>query len=83
VGRRDLRYWCFRFRTEANGGDPATGAPKGLKSKVEDDQHFGGWQQFGVTWDWDDDGRRIVPLRFSLEQTWNTQAWASARDLPE
>jgi len=80
--RRRVRYWFFRFRTEVTGGAPATGAPRGLRAKWEADPYFGGWENFGVTWDLDVEGTRIVPLRHSLEQTWNNEAWANARDLP-
>lgn len=81
--RRKLRYWCFRFHTEATGGASADEAPPGLREEVEAHPHFGGWDQFGVSWDFDpDDHTRIVPLRHSLLEQWNTQAWASARDLP-
>lgn len=82
--RHDVRYWCFRFRTAAEpGGNSAGGAPPGLRKQFEKDPHFGGWENFGMTWDVaTEDPYRIVPLRFTLEQTWNTEAYASARDLP-
>jgi hypothetical protein len=80
--RRELRYWCFRFKQETDGGAPATGAPAGLRAELEADEFFGGWANFGVTWDWDSTGHRVVPLRYSLEQQWNAEAWASARPIP-
>jgi len=82
--RRQIRYWFFRFRTELEpDGASAEGAPEGLKEKYESHPYFGGWDNFGVTWDLDtDDTERIVPLRFSLEQQWNTEIASLARTLP-
>ena len=80
--RRELRYWCFRFKQAADGGASAKGAPRGLRRHIEANEYFGGWESFGVTWDWDDPPERIVPLRHSLESEWNAQAWASAKPLP-
>jgi hypothetical protein len=73
LSRRQVRYWLFRFHTEATGGDRATGAPKGLKREYEKHPHFGGWDQYGVTWDVADDPKVIVPLRYSLLQQWNSE----------
>jgi hypothetical protein len=82
--RRQVRYWLFRFRTAAEGGASAKGAPSGLRERFEDHPHFGGWENYGVTWDVsDDDPSVLVPLRVSLEVQWNTEAMASARELPK
>jgi len=84
MSRHSIRYWFFRFRTEEDGGAPAEGAPPGLKQEYEGNPHFGGWSNFGVTWDVDaTEGGRIVPLRVSLESRWNSEAWANARPMPE
>jgi hypothetical protein len=82
LGRRKLRYWCFRFKQEADGGPSSDDAPLGLRADLEAAEHFGGWENYGVTWDWDSAGDRVVPIRYSLEQTWNAEAWASAKPLP-
>jgi len=82
--RRQVRYWLFRFRTEAEGGASSKGAPRGLRKHYEDHPHFGGWDSFGMTWDISaDDVEVIIPLRYTLEQAWNTEAYANAKDLPE
>jgi len=82
--RREIRYWFFRFKTEMEvGGASATDAPPDLKEHYESHPHFGGWEKFGMTWDLDEkDVEVIVPLRYSLEQEWNRQVAALARDLP-
>lgn len=85
LGRRKMRYWMSRFKREleTDGAVPADEAPAGMKAGWEADPHFGGWENFHITWDVDEeDFTRVVPLRFSLEQQWNTQAWANARELP-
>jgi hypothetical protein len=81
--RRQARYWYFRFRTAAEAGAPAKGAPAGLKKRLEAHPYFGGWEGFGITWDVGDDPFSPVPLRISLEVQWNTEAMASARELPK
>ena len=83
--RRQVRYWCFRFRTASEkGGAPALGAPRGLRKRFEEHAHFGGWENYGITWDVSDtDPFTLVPLRISLEVQWNTEAMASARELPK
>lgn len=82
--RRQVRYWLFRFRTAESGGAPAKGAPAGIRKRFEDHPHFGGWANYGVTWDVSEtDSFVLVPLRTSLEIQWNTEAMASARELPK
>ena len=82
--RREIRYWFFRFRTELESdGASAEGAPEGLREQYENHPHFGGWDNFGVTWDLDsDDVDVIVPLRFSLEQQWNSEIASLAKPFP-
>ena len=80
--RKEIRYWLFRFRTAATGGDPATGAPRGLRKRFEDHPHFVSWESFGMTWDVGDDPWTLVPLKHSLEEQWNTEAMNSARPWP-
>ena len=82
--RREIRYWFFRFKNalEVEGASDE-GAPSGLKEHYEEHPHFGGWENFGVTWDLDpEDVEVIVPLRYSLEQQWNTEIASLARPFP-
>jgi hypothetical protein len=51
LSRREVRYWCFRFQTEIENGTPADDAPKGLKQKLEKQEHFRGWEEFAKSWD--------------------------------
>ena len=48
---RKARYWCFRFKTEAEGGSEASDAPSGFKDYVENLEGFGGWKKFAISWD--------------------------------
>lgn len=49
--RRKIRYWLFRFRTEATGGAPSNGAPADLRAYFEKMDGFRGWKGFAVSWD--------------------------------
>lgn len=81
--RKQIRYWCFRFKTEALGGDKATSAPDGLREYFENDMWFQDWKSFGITWDvLPDDPLKLCPLKKSLETAWNEAALSGARDLP-
>jgi hypothetical protein len=81
--RREIRYWCFRLSTEALGGAPSTGIPDGLKEYFEALPWFSSWENFGITWDVKDDKPlEIIPLKQSLEKSWNAELAHLARDLP-
>lgn len=83
--RRQIRYWFFRFHQQALGEDKSgmDGPPEGFKEEWESHPYFGGWDNFSITWDLADESvDTIVPLRFSLEQQWNTEASKTARELP-
>lgn len=83
--RRKIRYWLFRFATEAGKGAKAKGAPAGLRMHFEENPAFvlaGGWAQFGVKWDVDDAGLSIIALEQSLEEKWNEHLEGAAKDLP-
>lgn len=71
--KRQVRYWCFRFRTETEeDGATADDAPKGLRERFEEMEWFQGWSKFGITWDvHDEDPFRIIPLKISLQDQWN------------
>jgi len=86
-GRRQLRYWCFRFCSEADGGNKATGAPSGLKKAVESLPSFKfcskGWSDFGVRWDWSEESPfEIIPLEESLLDAWHEECRKNAKELP-
>lgn len=86
MSRRQIRYWFFRFKNELDevDGVPADGAPVGLREHYEEHPYFAGWDKFGETWDLsEDDVEQIVPLRYTLEQEWNREVSASARELPK
>jgi len=70
--RRKVRYWCFRFRTEAEEGVDASDAPKGLKEKFEEMEWFQGWSKFGVTWDVHEKFKfQIVPRKSTIHEDWD------------
>lgn len=84
--RRQTRYWFFRLHQAALGEEGASldDVPSGFVEKWENHPYFGGWDKFGVTWDLAPESTdTIVPLRHSLEQEWNREVSASARELPK
>ncbi len=83
LGRRKIRYWCFRLHTESIGAAKADGCPDGLREHFENHMWFPGWKKFGVSWDVSPQNPLdIIPLKKSLESVWNSEAMSSARDLP-
>ena len=81
--RRVVRYWCFRFATEAAGGATAADAPEGLKEHFEALRWFPGWLTFAVKWDVAAaDPLDIRPLRRSLEAAWDDVVKAEAKEIP-
>lgn len=82
LGRRKLRYRLYRIKS----GDPVK--KDGLKAHFESQDEFDGWQNFGVTWDVGDEGKwpdghfAAVPLRESLEATWQRTLLGLAEDPP-
>jgi hypothetical protein len=81
--RKVVRYWCYRMKTEADGGALATGAPTGLRKHFEASEWFkplGGWASFATKWDVDHpDVLTIVPRRKSVWQEWDEKL---VRDVP-
>lgn len=72
LSRRQLRYWCFRYRTEAEGGAPSTGAPRGLREHYESQGAFRGWPEFGGAWDVDQKDPFLAVLRqFTVWEEWD------------
>jgi len=74
--RRKLRYWLFRFRTEAIQSVSSNGAPAGLKEHFERLPDFTNWKEFAVRWDVPQgEPSEIVPLeivlrKFSVWEEW-------------
>lgn len=83
LSRKTIRYWLFRFATEANGGEKAVEAPTGLKEYFEGLTWFQGWKSFGITWDVvNDRPLEIKPLRVGLIEAWDKEAEDLAKELP-
>lgn len=81
----DTRYWCFRFKTETEGGPSADEAPEGIRETYEASAAFGGWAKFGVTWDLmeTEEGEKVItPLKESLWTAWSTECRKNAREVP-
>ena len=71
IGRRKVRYWCFRKRTEAEGGNTAEEAPEDLVKHFENLEDFQGWGKFGVSWDISgDDVAQTYKRQFSVDEEW-------------
>lgn len=69
--KRQARYWCYRFRTEATGGMEASGAPPGFKEYVESLGGFGGWDLFADKWDITGENPFMIVYRLmSVWQEW-------------
>ena|SRR3989344_4561556 len=69
--KRQVRYWCFRFRTEDEGGAKADGAPRGLKNHFEDLEWFSDWKDFSLIWDVKEDSPlEIRRLKENAEDEW-------------
>lgn len=81
--KRQIRYWCFRFKTEADGGARATGAPRGLKKHLEDSDGFEGWKRFAISWDVDEENPLVVvPRNFSVWEDWDRTLRRVVKPLP-
>ena len=90
--RREVRYWLFRFGTEARGDAKANGAPPGLKAHFEeqmDDLNIrflnkkDFWDNFAKKWDVDeDDYWSVVPSKFSVWDEWEAVLRQVAPVLP-
>jgi len=88
--RSNIRYICFRLKTESEGGPKASPTDAGVMSHVaevkehmEPQDGFGGWDKFGITWDVDKISPLVVMRRkTSLETEWNKVVNANARELP-
>jgi len=80
--KRQIRYWCFRFRTEVEGGAPASGAPAGLKKHFEDIEWFSSWKDFSLVWDVKEDSPlEMIRLKENAEEVWRKVIEANAKEL--
>ena len=80
---RQARYWCFRFKSAAEGGAKSTGAPRGFKKYIEELPGFAGWDKFAITWDIAGDNPfKIIPRDFSVWEEWNAVMRRVAKPLP-
>ena len=80
--KRQIRYWCFRFRTEAEGGVSADGAPIGLKEHFEELEWFSEWKDFSLTWDVKEDSPlEMIRLKENAEDEWQKVVEANAKEL--
>lgn len=85
--RRKVRYWLFRKQKELVGGPKATGAPRGLFKRFEEDAVFqlaGGYPAFADNWDLDaSDKFKIVPRDISVQDEWAEHLETAVKDLPD
>src|SRR3990167_7915992 len=80
--KRQIRYWCFRFRTESEGGSLASGAPEGLKIHFESLEWFSSWKEFSLIWDVKEESPlEIIQLKENAEKVWQKTIERSAKVL--
>lgn len=85
-GRKNVRYWLARIRTEVSGGAPAEGVPEGMREQFESMPMFqvaGGWMGYRVNWDVGPEGREMIGLEVSQWEAWHDICFANAKELPE
>lgn len=86
--KRNIRYICFRLKDIADGGAPMTSGglmeySDEVKSHMESQSDFGGWNNFGKTWDVDKKAFLVVVLRTSsIQSEWDKIVADEAQDLP-
>ena len=83
--KKQVRYWCFRFKNEFEGGCDANDAPEGLKEYFETHDYFLGWDKFNGSLGWDvnfNSPLDIVPLKVGGMEAWNKELSKNAIDLP-
>src|SRR3990167_2444990 len=81
--KRQVRYWCFRFRTQYEGGVTADGAPIGLMAHFESLEWFSSWKEFSLTWDVKEDfPLEIKRLKENAEEEWKKVVEKNAKTLP-
>jgi len=86
--RRKLRYWLFRFRTQAIQSVSSNGAPKGMREYFESLPGFTDWRDFAVRWDVPpgDHGQpvplQIISRKFSVWEEWQAEMRQEVRVHP-
>lgn len=88
--RRNIRYIAFRLQTETAGGAKAKKEKEGImqfvekiKSHMEEQEDFGGWDKFAKTWDVDEKSPMVAVKRnSSIHTEWNKVLKAEAKELP-
>jgi len=86
--KKQIRYWCFRFKTEVEGGAPAEGAPSGLREHFEGNSFFNlvkGWVGFASEWDIEmkDGNPEIKPIDKSIWKDWDEHCKSIAKSIPK
>lgn len=81
--KRQARYWCFRLKTEVEGGALAEGCPALFKEYIEELPGFGGWKNFAVTWDIEGSNPfKVYQRDFSVWEEWDAVMRRVAKPLP-
>lgn len=82
MNRREIRYLCARLKSEQEGLSASPDLPEDFIEKFESQQRFRGWENYGVTWDVDeDDPWTIKFLSMSLEQQWHQELMNAVPEL--
>ena len=85
--KRQIRYLCFRLRTEAQGGVKADNIPKGFKENFEKQECFTSWDKFGDNWDINiSNPTQAISRNATIHQEWRTQldrALTKAQGVPD
>ena len=82
--KRQVRYWCHRFKIESAGGVSADEAPEGLKDYFESHEYFLGWDKFNESLGWDVNKQsplEIIPLRLGTDELWNRELRNNSREI--
>lgn len=88
--RKEIRYLCFRFLQEVDGGNPVIEEKDGImsfakevKEHFEKEEDFDGWNHFGKTWDVSEKAPLVAVTRTrSLVSEWNKEVELTAKDFP-
>lgn len=70
--RKELRYKCYRMRTEATEGPSPPNGFREAVAHLETMKGFDGWKNFAITWDISmEDITKIVSRQFSEFEEWD------------
>lgn len=67
--QRKIRFWCYKFRSEAVDGKKIPKPPTGLKKFIEGLPGFAGWEHFAISWDIYGTNPFMIVLR--LQSVWD------------